>query len=176
MSIMETDNESVPPNCEGKAASDGVVWPNKEGTEPNVEAEEDPKSDVCAGVMDGPNKDGAGAAEGGVAKKEDEGAEVGVLRNEKPAPEEGFDVGTAADGCEAFEAPGVAELAINPATCVEGCVLVVEAGRCRVGWTLLAAASCFAVSLRSASRNGSWHSPLRRWSARYDVLIVSIYW
>lgn len=125
-------------------------------------------------VGDGPNKDVVGAVEDGVAKIEDEGPEAGVLRNEKPAPEEGFDVGT--DVCGGFEAPGVAELAINPVTCVEGCVLVVEAGRCRVGWTLLAAASCFAVSLRSASRNGSWHSPLRRWSARYDVLIDSIYW
>lgn len=133
MIIRETANESVPANCEGIAPSDGVVWPNKDGAEPNVEAEEEPKIDVCAGVVDGPNKEEVGAADDGVAKREDEGAEAGVLRNEKPAPEEGFDVGKAAGVCRAFEAPGVAELVINPATCVEDCVLVLEVGKCRVG-------------------------------------------
>jgi len=29
MRIRETDNEYVPPNCEG-IVSDGVVWPNKD--------------------------------------------------------------------------------------------------------------------------------------------------
>lgn len=115
-------------------------------------------------MVDCPNKEEVGAAEAGVAKREDEGAEAGVLRNEKPAPEEGFGV-----------VCGVAELVINPATWLEVCVLV-AAGRCRVGWTLLAAASCFAVSLRSASRNGSLYSPLRLWSARYAVLIDSMCW
>lgn len=136
----------VPANCGGVAGFDGDGGPNKD-----PEAGGAPKTSLT-----------------GVATREDEGAEAGVSGN-KPAP----DLGKAAGVCGAFEDPGVAELLINPVTCV---LVLVATGRWRVGWTLLAAASCFAVSLRSASRNGSLHSPLRRWSARYAVLIDSMYW
>lgn len=101
----------------------------------------------------------------GVANREDgteEGAEAGVPKSDNPLPEEANVEG--ADVCCAVDdAPCVPELVSNPATCVDGCEF---AGKFKVGCTLLAAASCLAVSRRSASRNGSFPSPRRRWSAR----------
>lgn len=142
----------------------GAALPNKEGVEAdaNKDDDEDPKSDVWGVAPDDPNREDTGAEVVGVANREDgteEGAEVGVP---KRLPEEANVV--AADVCWAVDdAPRVPELVSNPATCVDGCEF---AGKCKVGCTLLAAASCLAVSRRSASRNGSFPSPRRRWSAR----------
>lgn len=57
----------------------------------------------------------------GVANKEDddiEGAEDGVLKSDKPLPDDADTI--ALDVWGAVDAPGVAELAKSPATCVEG--------------------------------------------------------
>lgn len=137
---------------------------NKEGVdaEPSNDADDELKSEAWGEAPDDPNKEDTGAEDVGVAKREDDEKEEdatveGVLKRENPLPEEA-DAG-AADACGTMDAPGVAELANNPATWVEGCEF---AGKFKVGCTLLAAASCFAVSRRSASRNGSFTSPRRR--------------
>lgn len=91
-------------------------------------------------------------------RDDDDMAANGVLKSPEP------DAGAAAIGGVA--AAGVAELAGN------GCELD---GRWRVGWTLRAAAARFAVSRRSASRNGSFVSPRTRWSDKYAVFMDSMY-
>lgn len=109
-----------------------------------------------------------GAEVVGVANKEDDMEEdgtEGVLKREKAFPE-GAGAGAVAvavDAWGAVDAEEVAELANKPAPCVEGCEF---AGKCKVGCALLAAASFLALSRRSASRNGSFPSPRRRWSTR----------
>jgi hypothetical protein len=98
--------------------------------------------------------DGAGVT--GVEKRFDEdGAEAGVVKAEKALDEvtlEGKE-----DCCDWLVAVAGA------AVCVVGCA---GAGRCKVGWTLLAAASSLAASLLFASRNGSFPLPIRRCSLR----------
>ena len=91
----------------------------------------------------------------------EEDATEGVLKRERAFPEDGC--AGAVDVWGAVDAEEVAELANKPAPCVEGCEF---AGKCKVGCTLLAAASFLALSRRSASRKGSFPSPRRRWSTR----------
>lgn len=105
--------------------------------------------------------DGAGVVE--VAKRLDEdGAEAGVVRVEKALEE------VAAEGKEDC----CGWLVAGAAICAMGCA---GAGKCSVGWTLLAAASCLAASRLFASRNGSLPLPMRRCSLRYSVFIDSTY-
>lgn len=129
---------------------DGAVLPNKEG----VEAANKDAEDIWGEAPD-PNNEDAEAEAAGVANREDDaeaaGVEDSVLKSDSPPPED-------ADVCGAADAPGVAVFVSNP-TCVDGCEFT---GKCKVGCTLLAAASCFAVSRRSASRNGSLQYPRRR--------------
>lgn len=166
--VKQIQNKKVPEanGVENREPPAEVVEPKADGGAllGNKEVEAEPS----AGADDAlPNKVDPVAAVCGVANKEDDmeedGAEEGVLKRDIPLPEEADASVVAADVCGAVDAPGVAELANKPATCVEGCEL---AGKCKVGCTRLAAASCFAVSRRSASRNGSFPSPRRRWSAR----------
>lgn len=131
---------------------DGTVLPNKEGVEA---ANKDDDDDICGDTPDPKGKE-AEAEVAGVANREDDieeaGVEDGVLKRENPPPEE---ADVTADVCGATDAP-VAVFVSNPATCADGCEFT---GKCKVGCTLLAAASCLAVSRRSASRNGSLPSP-----------------
>lgn len=148
------------------------------GVEPNngavlvkegVEVDKELKSDAW-GEADDANKEDMGADVTGVANREDDGVEAaGVLKSVDPLPEE--EKPAAVWGVA--DVPGAAELANKPATWVDGCGF---AGKCCVGWTLRAAASCLAVSLLSASRKGSFIWPLRRWSARYANFMDSMYW
>lgn len=142
-------------------AKAGAVLPIKEGVEadPNKEADAEPKRDVWGVAEDEPNREETGAEVEGVANKDDfkvDGAE-GVLKSENPLPDEA--VVTAEEVCGTVDAPWAPELVNKPATCVDGCEF---ADKWRVGCTLFAAASCLAVSRRSASRNGSFPSPRRR--------------
>lgn len=90
----------------------GVVLPNKEGVEadPKRDPDEELKSDDCE------------AAAVGVANREDgteEGAADGVLKRDKPPPEEAEVI--AVDVCATAVTPGVAELVVsNPETWVDG--------------------------------------------------------
>lgn len=137
---------------------DGTVLPNKD----RVDAANKDDDDICGDTPD-PNNEEGEAEVAGVANREDDieeaGAEDGVLKRESPPPEE---ADITADVCGATNAP-VAVFVSDPPTCADGCEFT---GKCKVGCTLLAAASCLAVSRRSASRNGSLPSPRRRWSAR----------
>ena len=133
----------------------GVALPSTEGVEVelNKDADDKPIKDAWGVAEDDPNREDTGAEEDGVVNREDI---IGVL-SENPLPDVAAVV--AADVCGKDDAPGVPELADNPATCVDGCEFE---GKCKVGCTLLAAASCLAVSRRSASRKGSFPSPRRR--------------
>lgn len=144
---------------------DGVLVPTCDGVwaEPNRDIEAVPNGVDWGVKVEEPKTDKDGVDAVGVEKRNEEveaaAAEDGVLNIEKP------DV-------EAVELPGcwgildivVAELANKPAPWVDGCAGT--AGKCKVGWTLLAAASCLAVARLSASRKGSFPSPQRRWLAR----------
>lgn len=141
----------------GVEANVEAVLLNKEAVDAENNEEDDvPNNVLCGEAPDGPNKEDTGAEVDGVANREDAVTEEDGVLN-KPLPEEAAAV--AADACGAVDVAGVADLANNPVPCVEGCEFT---GKCRVGCTLLAAASSLAVSLRSASRNGSFPSPLRR--------------
>lgn len=150
------------------------------GVEPNngavlvkegVEVDKEPKSEVWGEAAD-PNKEDTGADVTGVEKREDDGVEAaGVLKSVDPLPDGAEEKPAAVWG--AADVPAAAVLANKPATWVDGCGF---AGKCCVGWTLRAAASCLAVSLLSASRKGSFIWPRRRWSARYAVFMDSMYW
>lgn len=143
---VETPEEGVEANKDAE--------PPREG----IEADRAPKSDDCGEAPDDPNKE-IGAEVAGVENREaDDVAAAGADKKEKLLPEEA-DGAAGAAASVAVDAPGIAELEKSPATWVAGCG---SAGKCRVGCTLLAAASCLAVSRRSASRNGSFPSPRRR--------------
>lgn len=175
---MFQENSEPPAEIVPKA---GVVLPNKEGVEAEPRAgadEEAPKAWVALpnkeGVAADPNKVDTGAEVVGVANKEDDMEEdgtEGVLKREKAFPEDAGAGAVAVDAWGAVDAEEVAELANKPAPCVEGCEF---AGKCKVGCALLAAASFLALSRRSASRNGSFPSPRRRWSTRQAVFMDSI--
>lgn len=104
---------------------------------------------------------------------------VGVVGVEKRLEVDGAEAGVlkAAKALEEFVAEGSKDccgwLVAGAETCVVGCT---GAGKCSVGWTLLAAASSLAASLLFASRNGSFALPRRRWPCRYSVFMVATYW
>lgn len=139
---------------------------NREVDALNGELEEvKPKGDDCGEAVV-PNNDTGAAEVAGVEKRD--GVVVGADGVEKILPVE---ADTAAGGV-AVETAGAAKLAT---ALLIGAAACGTAGKCKVGCTLRAAASCLAVSRRSASRKGSFPSPRRRWSARYAVFMDSMY-
>lgn len=109
-----------------KLAPDPVAAPEANGETPAERVEPNsapvlpkeevvaPKSGVWGEAADAPNKDDVGAEVMGVENREDDDvAADGVPKSEDPLPD---DAATAAEVCGVVDAPGVAELANNPAT------------------------------------------------------------
>jgi len=97
---VETPAEGAGPNNEGVLLNEGV---------------NEPKSGVWGEALDSPNMEVVGAEATGVENNEDEDvAADGVLKSEDPLPDEAAT--TVAEVWGADDAPGVAELANNPAT------------------------------------------------------------
>mgnify|MGYP006973834371 CR=1 FL=1 len=148
----------------------GVVLPSA-GPEPKIEDDvpdpksegvddpDDPKTLEVAADED-PNKDKLGAVNGeGLAEEKDDAAGVKAGKGDDAEGREGAAVFWAEIGVDA----GAAVENI-PDTWLE--IWLAAAVACRVGCTLLAAASLFATSRLSASRKGLLYSPLFLWSAK----------
>lgn len=154
------ENSEVPAIA-GVEGKDGVIVPNPDGA----------GVDPTVGVEDVPNGVDSWADPVvpkrlvvrlvvGVEKR------LGVVGVEKRLEVDGAEAGKlkAATVLEEVAAAGSKDccgwLVVDAEVCVVGCT---GAGKCNVGWTLLAAASCLAASLLFASRNGSLALPRRRW-------------
>lgn len=144
----------VPPHRD-KEAEDGVLVPHKnvDGVDPSVSVEADPNGVECSrdpdklkGLVNGAGlvlMMGGGITEGGVLRVAQALGEVATVGNE--------------DCCGWLAITGTVASAVGRT----------GGGTCNVGWTLLAAASCLAVSLLSASKKGSLQLPLCLRSLRY---------
>lgn len=145
------ENSEVPVKA-GVEGKDGVIPPNPDGVgvDPSVGVEDVPNGVDSWADPVVPKRLVVRLEVVGVEKRlEVDGAEAGMLKAAKAleeVPPEG-----SKDCC--------GWLVAGAAVCVAGCA---GAGKCNVGWTLLAAASCLAASLLLASRNGSFALPRRR--------------
>lgn len=145
------ENSDVPAIA-GVEGKDGVILPNPDGAgvDPIVGVEDVPNGVDSWADPVVPKRLVVRLGVVGVEKRlEVDGAEAGMLKAAKALEE------VAADGSKDC----CGWLVIGADICVVGCT---GAGKCNVGWTLLAAASCLAVSLLFASRNGSLALPRRR--------------